>query len=41
MKKLVDAKIIDVMKENGQKRFYINDKNLALQKILPENAFSV
>ena len=39
MKKLVDAKIIDVMKENGQKRFYIN--NLALQRILPENAFSV
>jgi predicted transcriptional regulator len=41
MKKLVDAQIIDVMKENGQKRFYINDKNLALQKFLPENAFSV
>jgi len=41
MKKLVDAKIINVMKENGQKRFYINQNNLALQKILPENAFSV
>ena len=40
MKKLVDAQIIDVMKENGQKRFYINDKNTALQKILPDSAFS-
>jgi len=41
MKKLVDAKIINIMKENGQKRFYINEKNLALRRILPENAFSV
>jgi predicted transcriptional regulator len=40
MKKLVDAQIIDVMKENGQKRFYINKKNLALRRILPESAFS-
>ncbi|WP_287583291.1 winged helix-turn-helix transcriptional regulator [Candidatus Borrarchaeum sp.] len=41
MKKLVDAKIINIMKENGQNRFYINEKNLALRRILPENAFSV
>jgi len=41
MKKLVDAKIINIMKENGLKRFYINEKNLALKRILPENAFSV
>ncbi len=37
MKKLVDAKIINVILENGQKKFFINKKNLVLRKILPES----
>jgi len=37
MKTLVDAKIINVIMENGQKKFFINKKNRVLRKILPES----
>jgi predicted transcriptional regulator len=36
MKTLVDAKIINIIIENGQKKFFINKKNRVLQEILPE-----
>jgi predicted transcriptional regulator len=36
MKTLVDAKIINVIIENGQKKFFVNKKNLVLLKFLPE-----